>query len=170
MTAKDEVKRSARKKNSLLDLQDFLSGLLADGRIKQEDFEYVLNNRRSVKDREKHIVQYIADLHIEDQKSPGRRLDIKSLTMALSTQSRQEYFRIDPLKIDAAEVTQVMPYAFTQRHHILAVEVSTLNVKIASAQPYKEGMLSLRVSGAQKVAAGITTVNEILRVTPENRD
>ncbi len=35
-------------------------------------------------------------------------------------------------------------------------------------QAYKEGMLSLRLSGAQKVAAGVTTVNEILRVTPAN--
>ncbi|MDX1587454.1 MAG: ATPase, T2SS/T4P/T4SS family [Oleiphilaceae bacterium] len=34
---------------------------------------------------------------------------------------------------------------------------------------YKEGMLSLRLSGAQKVAAGLTTVQEILRVTPESR-
>ena len=40
MTAKDEVKRPAREKNSLLDLQDFLSGLLADGRIKQEDLAW----------------------------------------------------------------------------------------------------------------------------------
>jgi type II secretory ATPase GspE/PulE/Tfp pilus assembly ATPase PilB-like protein len=31
-------------------------------------------------------------------------------------------------------------------------------------------MLSLRLSGAQKIAAGITTVKEILRVTPDNRD
>ena len=37
-------------------------------------------------------------------------------------------------------------------------------------QAYKEGMLSLRLSGAQKIAAGITTVKEILRVTPDNRD
>ena len=34
-------------------------------------------------------------------------------------------------------------------------------------QAYKEGMLSLRLSGAQKVAAGLTTVNEVLRVTPD---
>jgi general secretion pathway protein E len=31
-------------------------------------------------------------------------------------------------------------------------------------------MLSLRLSGAQKVAAGLTTVNEILRVTPEHNN
>jgi len=34
---------------------------------------------------------------------------------------------------------------------------------------YKEGMRSLRLSGAQKVASGLTTVNEILRVAPEAR-
>ncbi|MEQ8956002.1 MAG: GspE/PulE family protein, partial [Gammaproteobacteria bacterium] len=36
-------------------------------------------------------------------------------------------------------------------------------------QAYKEGMLSLRLSGAQKVAAGMTTINEVLRVTPETK-
>lgn len=35
-------------------------------------------------------------------------------------------------------------------------------------QAYKEGMRSLRLSGAQKVAAGLTTVEEVLRVTPHS--
>ena len=34
---------------------------------------------------------------------------------------------------------------------------------------YKEGMRSRRLSGALKVAAGITTVNEVLRVAPESQ-
>lgn len=33
-------------------------------------------------------------------------------------------------------------------------------------QAYKEGMHSLRLSGAQKVASGFTTIEEVLRVTP----
>jgi general secretion pathway protein E len=168
MTATDEVKNPARKKNSLLDLQDFLSGLLADGRIKQEDFDYILNNRRSVEDRNKHILQYIADLHIVDQKSPGRRLDIESLTMALSMQSGQEYYRIDPLKIDAAEVTQVMSYAFSQRHHILAVEVSTSAVTIASAQPYIDSWESdLEHVLQKKIVRVVSNPVEIKRLTTE---
>nr|MDT0252973.1 GspE/PulE family protein [Endozoicomonas sp.] len=36
-----------------------------------------------------------------------------------------------------------------------------------SRQCIKEGMYSLRLSGAQKVASGITTIEEIMRVTPE---
>ena len=98
MTATEEVKKPSVKKNSLLELKDFLGGLLGDERINQEDFDYVLNNRRSIEDRDKHILHYVADLKV------------------------------------------------------------------------KEGMLSLRLSGAQKIAAGITTVKEILRVTPDNRD
>lgn len=34
---------------------------------------------------------------------------------------------------------------------------------------YREGMKSLRLSGAQKVASGLTTVEEILRVTPASQ-
>ena len=37
-------------------------------------------------------------------------------------------------------------------------------------QAYREGMHSLRLSGAQKVAAGLTTVAEVLRVTPHHEN
>jgi general secretion pathway protein E len=33
-------------------------------------------------------------------------------------------------------------------------------------QAFKEGMHTLRISGAQKVASGLTTIEEVLRVTP----
>ncbi|WP_421682642.1 type II/IV secretion system protein [Stutzerimonas urumqiensis] len=35
-------------------------------------------------------------------------------------------------------------------------------------QAFKEGMRSLRLSGAQKIAAGLTTIEEVLRVTPQS--
>jgi general secretion pathway protein E len=35
-------------------------------------------------------------------------------------------------------------------------------------QAFKEGMRSLRLSGAQKIAAGFTTMEEVLRVTPQS--
>ncbi|MNO06830.1 hypothetical protein D3C81_2287820 [compost metagenome] len=35
-------------------------------------------------------------------------------------------------------------------------------------QAYQDGMRSLRLSGAQKVAAGLTTVEEVLRVTQQS--
>ena len=37
-------------------------------------------------------------------------------------------------------------------------------------QAFKEGMHTLRLSGAQKVGAGLTTIAEVLRVTPLAQD
>ena len=37
-------------------------------------------------------------------------------------------------------------------------------------QAFKEGMKALRVSGALKVASGITTVEEVLKTAPPARD
>jgi len=34
----------------------------------------------------------------------------------------------------------------------------------------KEGMKPLRISGAMKVAAGVTTIDEVLKVAPPIRD
>lgn len=41
-----------------------------------------------------------------------------------------------------------------------------LDLNALRRQAYREGMHSLRLSGAQKVAAGLTTIEEVLRVTP----
>jgi general secretion pathway protein E len=39
------------------------------------------------------------------------------------------------------------------------------DIDLNVASPIQEGMHSLRLSGAQKVAAGETTIEEVLRVT-----
>jgi general secretion pathway protein E len=46
--------------------------------------------------------------------------------------------------------------------------VSDLDLTGLRRQAFKEGMRSLRLSGAQKVAAGLTTLEEVLRVTPQS--
>jgi general secretion pathway protein E len=37
-------------------------------------------------------------------------------------------------------------------------------------QAFKEGMKPLRISGAMKVGAGVTTIEEVLKVAPPVRD
>ena len=105
---------------------------------------------------------------MEDRKSQGRKLGIEGLVMALSRQCGQDYYRIDPLKIDAAQVTQVMSYAFTQRHHILAVEVTALEVKIASAEPYIDSWESdLEHVLKKKIVRVVSNPIAIKRLTTE---
>lgn len=35
-------------------------------------------------------------------------------------------------------------------------------------EAYRQGMMSLRLSGAQKIAAGVTTIEEVMRLTPQS--
>lgn len=125
----------APQESGPVDLQRFLHSLLVAGVIDQESLDHALVSRLSASDRAKHPLHYLADLKILN-KATATALDIEVLTMALSKQCGQDYYRIDPLKIDVAQVTKVMSYAFTQRHNILAVEVTPYQVTIASAEPY----------------------------------
>jgi len=50
--------------------------------------------------------------------------------------SEQEIYTIDPLKVDSLKTSQVMSFAFAQRHQILAVDVNEQEVVIASTQPF----------------------------------
>ena len=80
----------------------------------------------------------------------GSKLDLDTLTIWLATKAAQPYLRIDPLKINVTAVTEVMSYAFAQRHNILVVEVAEDTVCIASGQPFMfqwEGMLTQTLRG-----------------------
>jgi len=61
-----------------------------------------------------------------------------------------------------AGLYEVMPMNDTLAE--LVHDQTDLSVLRRSAM--KQGMRSLRLSGAQKVAAGLTTIEEVLRVTP----
>ena len=142
MTLVDKQHKSTPKKNTLLEIGDFLDGLLDDNRINQDDYDRAMSDRRSAEDRAKHVLHYLADLGLDDRLVDGHKLEIETLTLALSEQCGQEYYRIDPLKIDVTKITNVMSYAFTKRHHILAVEVTLDTVTIASAEPYIDSWVS----------------------------
>ena len=160
--------KSAQKSNTPLELKSYLSGLFDAGRINQEDLDYVATKRRAADERDHHILHYLADLKLEDRLSEGRTLDIEALTMELSKQSGQDYCRIDPLKIDAAAMTQVMSHAFAKRHKILAVEVNAFQVTVASAEPYLNTWESDLAHTSQKqIKRVVSNPLEIQRLTTE---
>ncbi|MDD9897210.1 MAG: GspE/PulE family protein [Gammaproteobacteria bacterium] len=165
MTAAQE---NIQLKNTKLDLKIFLDGLLADGRINLQDYDRAIKDRHAADHRGKHILHYLADIDLIDQQNSGRMLDIESLTMALSKQCGQDYYRIDPLKIDVAKVTQVMQHKFSQLHEILAVEDNNDEVVIASAEPYMDSWESVieQVTG-KKLRRVVSNPIDINRLTTE---
>lgn len=56
---------------------------------------------------------------------------------------------------------------FDNRPGLQKLIVEGCDLSILQKQAMKEGMRPLRLSGAEKVAAGITTIEEVLRVAPE---
>ena len=46
----------------------------------------------------------------------------------------------------------------------------TADIEKLREQAYREGMKPLRISGAMKVAAGLTTIDEVMKVAPPMQD
>jgi len=151
-----------------LDLKNFLDSLLASHRITQADYDNAVASRHAADHRGKHILQYLADLEIADQGKADRKLDIETLTQELSRQSGQDYFRIDPLKIDAAQVTKVMDYKFSQRHQILAVAETADEVVVTSAEPYIDVWESvLEHTSGKRLKRVVSNPSDIKRLASE---
>ncbi|MCG8416093.1 MAG: GspE/PulE family protein, partial [Pseudomonadales bacterium] len=151
-----------------LDLKDFLEGLVEEGRITQQDIDLAIKNRHVPEHRGKHVLHFIADLGLVDQQNPNRNLDIETLTQSLSKQCGQDYYRIDPLKIDVAAVTKVMDYKFSERHQILAVEDQLNTVVIASAEPYLNSWESvLEHTSGKQIKRVVSNPVDIKRLTTE---
>lgn len=137
-------------REELLDLPVCLEKVVAAGFISQRQAEDILIAPRTKKELNMHALEIIASREYENRLKPGQTLDLETLTLWLADESKQPYVRIDPLKINVNAATEVMSYAFAQRHNILALEVADDHVVIASCQPYMyqwEGMLTQTLRG-----------------------
>ena len=120
----------------LLDIHTILHDLCADQRLASSDADRLRSSARNSADAAKHVLNYLADQRLDDIANKGASLSIETLLEWLGGKAGQEVAHIDPLKIDASSVTQVMSFAFAQRHNILALKVSKDEVVIASPEPY----------------------------------
>lgn len=131
-----EPVKETQQAEQKLELRSLLMELVADGRLLQEDVEQVFVSQRGPGQLARHPIEKIAAFEFSDQKNPNRTLDQAALSDWLAKRVGQDYYHIDPLKITVKEITDVMSYAFAERHKILAVEVHPNEVVIASAEPY----------------------------------
>lgn len=130
---------SARKPDISLNLRTVLNDLVADGRLSTADADELSLKTRRKDQLDWNPVELIAEEEPQDLKNPGGVLNLETLTLWLCERSKQQYKRIDPLKIDAQVVTKVMSHEFAKRHQILVLEVKDDEIVIASAQPYVSG-------------------------------
>jgi len=117
-----------------LTLPQIVSQLLAEKRISKQNADALIQTPKGQKQAKQHPIETISDaqLKLENEKP----LDLNFLVQWLADWSKQDFFQIDPLKIDSQKISGIMSFAFAQRHQILAVEIHSDEVVIASAQPF----------------------------------
>ncbi len=115
-----------------LNLTTLAQELLADGRVSREDSQRVCQNSQV----KVHPLVYLAEQRLPDCANPGSVLDMERLLHWLGDRVGQAVYQIDPLKINVTAIAEVMSQAFAERHRILAVEVNSEEVAIATAEPY----------------------------------
>ena len=134
----------------LIQLPNLLEELTEKGYLTKRQAEDILIAPRTQKELSQHPMEIIAAREFDNGNNPGHKLDLETMGRWLADNSGQPYLRIDPLDINVSAITQVMSYAFAQRHNILAVEVNDEEVVIASGQPYMyqwETMLTQTLRG-----------------------
>ncbi|MCC2639186.1 MAG: type secretion system protein, partial [Moraxellaceae bacterium] len=121
-----------------IDLRWCLDELLKDGRISARDANLVGTTARARDQLNWHPLQVLAQFNFADTGKGDKTglLNLDVLTEWLGQKAGQPVFHIDPIKIRAGDVTQVMSYKFAERHGILAVAASKDEVTVASAQPF----------------------------------
>lgn len=118
-----------------LTLADVLDALVADEMVSDDQRQLMLGVQRSNTDESRHPLAIIADRDLPDDSHPERRLTLDALTEWLARRYDLPHVRIDPLKIDVSAVTDVMSYAYAVRFNILAIEVTSDTVTVATADP-----------------------------------
>jgi len=123
-----------------LELDEVLASLVVDGYLTGEDAKRVRMGSRSGKSAiELHPLVLIANSKAENRRDAGRPLSLEGLVEWLAGKADLPYLKIDPMKVNVAQVTQAVSSAYAQRHRILPVASSSVEVTFATAEPFDTG-------------------------------
>ncbi|AJQ97840.1 GspE/PulE family protein [Gynuella sunshinyii] len=160
--------RSLIPKTGKLQLRSLIDALVSDGMIFRDAAENALIQPRGADFSAQHPMIQIAAFDLEWKKRPGKKLSPGVLAEWLSEQTGFPYYHIDPLKIDARAVTQVMSFEFAKRQGVLPVEVNEHEVIIATCEPFIRGWEETVEQVTRKsVRKVISSVDDIQRYSVE---
>jgi general secretion pathway protein E len=92
-------------------------------------------------DRGEHPLIVAAAQDWPDRRADGRKLTLEALTQWLAGRAHLPYLRIDPLKLDVASLTGVVPYAYAMRSGILPIKTGSTGVVFAVKDPFAKEWL-----------------------------
>lgn len=151
-----------------LDLRGCLDELVADGLLERGDANLLASSPRNAADAKLHPLTYIGNKNLSNQAQAGKSLDEETLARWLAAKAGQPYYHIDPLKINAARVTEMISFAFAKRHGILCLEIHPEEIVVTSGEPYiSEWISSIEHTSKRKVRRVVSKPSEISRYMTE---
>ncbi|TDU25661.1 general secretion pathway protein E [Panacagrimonas perspica] len=125
---------AARGPDRRLAVPELLDALLADGLISGAQRKEITIKVDVTRDK-RHPLDILAGADWPDPRKAGGKLTMDVLTQWLAARHNMGWMRIDPLSIDVAKVTSVMPYAYAARVRVLPVKVTPTEITVATAEP-----------------------------------
>ncbi len=165
-TAQSRFAVVASNPSGPLDWRRLVQWLLADGVITAEEAQRTVA-RCSQAESTQHPLVRLANVGMA-RASDGRALDIEELTQYLATRSGLAYLRIDPLRVDAGRVGEIMSASYAERHKVLPVQVSPQEVVVATAEPFIDDWVAeVERQARRKVRRVLASPLDLKRYTGE---
>ena len=144
-----------------LTLEEVLDGLIAEGLVAPNAAANLIKTTTQKQRSDLHALEIVADAKLHHAQSPKRVLTLEELTFWLAQKCGLEYLRIDPLKIDAPNVGDMVTAAYAAWNRILPVSITPERAVFATSEPYLIGWVD-ELSGIIR--------REIVRVVANPRD
>lgn len=116
-------------------VEDILAWLEEDQMVDMENAQMLRKLAVGESYQKKHPLEVIAErnwINLQTEKE----LTLESLLQWFARRVELPFVRIDPLKVEVTEVTEVMSYAYAARFNVLPIEVNADSITVATAQPF----------------------------------
>jgi len=124
------------KQNQRLEVHDILKWLEEDEMVDVDNAHMLRTLAVGSDYKKKHPLEVIADRNWVNSKTQ-KALTLESLMQWFAERVDLPFVRIDPLKVEVAEVTEVMSYAYAARYNVLPIKVDATSITVATAQPFE---------------------------------
>jgi len=124
------------KTNHRLTPEEVINDLLADQIIERQAATNFLHNIAQREYAEQHALEIVAEAKLRNLKTPDNYLTLEDLTLWLAHRVGLEYLRIDPLKIDASNISDLVSVAYAKWNRILPIHVTAERAIFATSEPY----------------------------------
>ncbi|VAW52238.1 Type II secretory pathway, ATPase PulE/Tfp pilus assembly pathway, ATPase PilB [hydrothermal vent metagenome] len=124
------------KQNQHLEVHDILQWLEQDEMVDTENSHMLRTLAVGAEYKKKNPLEIVAERNWENLLTQ-KLLTLEVLTQWMAERVELPYVRIDPLKVEVAEVTEVMSYAYAARYNVLPLKVEGDSITVATAQPFE---------------------------------